>query len=540
MANTMTKTLLTIAVLALTAGCEFTQDNGTTVTSNTGNSVTTPPDFVVTPVAPTTPVSTGGDNTAQNLPPSVDYMEEGFLINDGATKTKDAAVQLHLITLNRNQMKIGTAQDCSDGSWEPYAEFETFTLPLANAMNTVSVQYMDYDNRTTTCYRQSILDDAQGPDILFSAYPAATLNEGSVANIVATVTDTLGTTKDVTCSLNQISKPCHDGRNEIAISQLPVGDYTFAVHAEDDLGNVSDKSVTWKVVSQYKTLEQSITINNYKKVDILIVIDNSGSMAFEQKSMASRTGHLLSVLSGLDYQIAVTTTDPRNITLGDGRFIPISGANGQYILDSSTPQAVAQTRLSNTLQRPETGSGTEESINAVYRVVQRYNSNDQNARSFFRQGAQFAVLVISDEDESANGVSNDPQNLLNLLQTSFQGQKMFSFNSIITVPGDTACKAGEGYAYGDRYAAFSKLTGGIIGSVCEMDYTPQVTQIAQNMRDLLKTMTLSCTPVSGQPITIKKDGVAMTSSYTVEGVNLKFATELDPGNYTVDYSCLKN
>lgn len=526
--------LMTMSVMV---GCELVESTGTTETS-VGTPVTVPPTFTVSP-DPNTSTSVPPEEEAQNTPTTPEYIEEGLVINGGALKTKDSQLQLELITLNRNLMKITTNQDCSGGAWEPWVASKSIATPALNTMNTVSVQYRDWDGMITRCYRATIIHDSMGPQILFSKYPAASLEEGATADIIANITDA-GTVKNATCSMNQLVQPCHGGENTVHITELPAGDYVFAVHAEDDLGNVSDKSVSWKVVSTTRKLTSNILVNNYKKVDILIVIDNSGSMEYEQKNMGQRTGKLLSVLAGLDYQIAVTTTDPRDIALGDGRFIPISGANGQTILDTTTPIDVAQTRLSATLQRPETGSGEEQAIYVTYRAVERYVANDAKARAFFREGAQFAVLVISDEDESADTAKNDSQNLLNLVSSTFKGQKMFSFHSIITKPGDTACKSTNGYAYGYRYSALSQLTGGVIGSVCESDYSVQVTGIAQGIRNLLKTLTLQCAPVAGKPIVLKKDGVVITPAFSMEGVNMKFTTELDPGNYSVDYSCLKN
>ncbi|MCX7979001.1 MAG: hypothetical protein N2578_08360, partial [Bdellovibrionaceae bacterium] len=288
-------------------------------------------------------------------------------------------------------------------------------------------------------------------------------------------------------------------------------------------------------------LLSDIRVNDYKKVDILIVIDNSGSMQYEQQSMASRVRNLMRVIRGLDYQIAVTTTDPRDIPLGDGRFIPIWGTQNQFIIDPSTPEEVAQERLGKTLQRPETGYGLEQPIRVVYRAIERSRDGRNPVHAqFFRQDAQFAVLVISDEDESDNTPKNDPENLIALVNNVFNGQKRFSFHSIITRPGDVACRSTHGAAYGERLARMSELTGGIIGSVCETDYGAQLSGIGEGIRNLLKTLTLQCQPLTQCPITIKRNGVVQSSlNFVVEGVNLRFATELEPGDYQVSYRCLR-
>ncbi|MFN8945812.1 MAG: hypothetical protein ACK5WZ_14440 [Pseudobdellovibrionaceae bacterium] len=85
----------------------------------------------------------------------------------------------------------------------------------------------------------------------------------------------------------------------------------------------------------------------------------------------------------------------------------------------------------------------------------------------------------------------------------------------------------------------SELTGGLIGDVCATDYASQVQDAAEGIRNLLKTLTLSCVPVTGKPITIQRDGTVITNTYILEGLNLKFTTELTPGNYQVNYTCLR-
>jgi hypothetical protein len=165
-----------------------------------------------------------------------------------------------------------------------------------------------------------------------------------------------------------------------------------------------------------------------------------------------------------------------------------------------------------------------------------------NSLNFFRPSAQFAVLVISDEDESANGPKNNPYNLLKLISTSFNGNKSFVFHSIITRPDDTTCKSTNGKTYGKNYAAFSNLTGGVIGDVCASDYTSQVESIAHGVRNTLKTLTLNCLPVidDTHKITVLKDGAAFTSmNSSLNGLNLVFDDVLPIGNYEITYSCVK-
>ncbi|MCB0369720.1 MAG: hypothetical protein KDD45_09840 [Bdellovibrionales bacterium] len=551
MENIMKKTgitLLSFLTLNLVS-CDFVQTTGVTETVASGSgsvdssSVQPPSDFTVSNDSGSAS-NQDGNSTLPPAPTQDPNYVEGFSINNDAERTASVDVTLQLRTLIPFQIKVGYENDCSDGSWASYMESLPWQLrDLNTTASTVTVRFKDWEGGLSPCYRRSIIHDNEGPDILFQKYPQASLEEGSAVDLSINVSDKLSKVTSVTCKLDAITtvieKNCYEGLNNINIPGLPRGHYVFTVTASDELNNTSTQEVSWDINSSVKNLTQELYVDDYKKVDVLFVIDNSGSMQYEQKSMASRTSQFISVLKGLDYQLAVTTTDPRDISLGDGRLIPIKGTNGRYIIDSSEDEATAQTELSNTLQRSETGSPYEQGIRAVYRALERYVLNDNHMRSFIRDNSQLAVVVISDEDESANTSMNDPQSVLNLISDTWNTQKRFSFHSIITKPGDTACRSTYGATYGERYKAFSNLTGGIIGSVCEMDYAEQVKGIANGIRNLLKTITLQCEPVSGYPIKIYKEGALIQPTYTVEGVNLKFDTELDPGKYSVDYTCLK-
>lgn len=545
------KTLLIATCLSL-SGCLFSEDKGTV---EVGTPVSGEADFtVVTPPGDTnTGNNDGGTTPDPDIPPSgnegtqTTEPEFTFIINNGAPYTMIDSVQLQFATIftSFRYMKVSPNDSCTGGTFEPFASEKTVSDFTKNSNVSYSVIYRDVDGIQTNCFTDSIIHDNKGPDIMFTKYPMQTLEQGQTGEIQFSVTD-VSPIAEVKCKLNSIERNCLAGNNLVMLTQMPEGSYTFTVDAKDIHGYASTKSVQWDVVSRAKFLSQNVLIKEDKKVDILIVIDNSGSMAFEQKNMADRVRNMLAILRGFDYRIAVTTTDP-NVTktsngykyYGDGELIPIYGQNGALWVESTLDEQIAQNALGRTLQRPETGSGSEQGIRSTYRFVERATTAGGAFSHFFRDGANFATLVITDEDESANTDKNDPEKLLALISSKFANQKAYSFHSIITRPDDVACFNGEGASYGHRYKKMSDLTGGVIGSVCEADYAAQVQGVATSIRDLIKQFTLTCAPLPEYPITITKDGVAFTASYTVEGVNLKFNDALTAGNYKIDYACLK-
>lgn len=503
-------------------------------------------DFIVQP-----PPSDGGQEaqgpndqtpTTPEDDPGVPQIIRGLYINNDAQVTGSRTLEIRYEPpFSSGYLKLSEDAFCGSGEWRDFVETESVTVQSADAVVTLSAQFRDFDGRTSRCYSRSIKIDDAGPEIIFSQYPASSVEEGSTVEIVYSVTDLLSDVKSVTCEFAGVQKPCLAGTATVQFPSMIAGDYVFKISAEDIFGNRSSKSIGFKVTSLYKQMAQEVKVNQYNKVDILFVMDNSGSMAYEQRSMANRVRNFIDVIRGLDWQIGITTTDPRNTTLGDGRLVPMKSLSSTYLLNSSMEENLVRDVLSSTLQRTETGSGSEQGIYTTYRALERSVANDGNNSGLIREGAQLAVVLISDEDESANGAKNDPSNLINYIQQTFQGSKALSFHSIITRPDDTACKSTYGATYGFRYQSISNLTGGVIGDVCALDYAAQVQGIAEGVRKTLKTFSLACEPVQDgvRKIEITKDGAPFTEAFTVAGVNVSFTDMLPEGNYDVKYTCLR-
>lgn len=294
---------------------------------------------------------------------------------------------------------------------------------------------------------------------------------------------------------------------------------------------------------------QNFTIdeNNNNKVDILIVIDNSESMAYEQQSMAKRMKDFIDIISPLDWQIGLTTTDPGDYYFPsegtNGTLLPLKGKSGEYILKPKHGND-AQAILGNTIQRKEFGSGEEQGIYTTYRAIERSFNAKSNNSKLFRPDADLATIVISDEDETYSDTKNKPEELLKLVKKSWP-QKNFTFHSIITRPGDNSCHSDPDHSYGYTYDKMSRLTGfgttggSIIGSVCEKDYANQLKGIGQSVGEMTKVWELTCDPVGYEKnIQIKKDDQVVSVSYRLEKNKIILEQKIPAGQYTVHYQCV--
>lgn len=285
-------------------------------------------------------------------------------------------------------------------------------------------------------------------------------------------------------------------------------------------------------------------------VDILFVDDNSGSMSQEQRKMAERFPTFLQTLDarGLDYRIAITTTDvsstfsstPAGIknppsqwngngAYQDGKLLEFS--SGLKFLTRDTPSKYDL--FTQTIQRKETldcensnyqscPSGDERGIFAANLTLDR----EAKMPEFIRPTAHLAIIVLSDEDErgmsDARSAENDndrsvmamyplesydlPETLISRFKQQFPS-KTLSVHSIIVKPNEPgkAClraqtgQSGNPFIRGTEGYSYEKLsnrTGGVVGSICESDYGAQLQQIGYSLASEVTSLPFSCRPIN--------------------------------------------
>lgn len=387
----------------------------------------------------------------------------------------------------------------------------------------------------------------QPPFIKLSLASTNTYLKGDDTKLFLEVRDAGDGVQNLFCRINGVVTPCVIGTNTLVFPKQAIGIYKFEASATNTIGVPASESISWTVNQKFLDVNQAVEIKSNNKVDILIVDDNSASMEYEQQSMAKRMSTFLTQLNGLDWRIAITTTDPYHNVWGDGRLLPMKGLTNQYMITSSTPAQTAQKVLGDTIQRSETGNSSEQGIYATFRAVERSLATTDNVnKQFFRGDANFATIVISDEDESAKNYRNIPENLLSYVKTTW-ASKIFAFHSIITKPGDTKCQTTYGATFGTIYQKMSLLTGAgtvggaIVGSVCEVDYGTQLKGIGDSVQQMQKIMNLQCEPVGSvdSAVVVKLNGANYTAPYQVQGLKLVFASNLPKGQYELSYRCIQ-
>ena len=230
------------------------------------------------------------------------------------------------------------------------------------------------------------------------------------------------------------------------------------------------------------------------KIDVLWVIDNSGSMKASQQALADNFSRFIEKFNAkkYDYRLAVTTTDayrvlfkgaPTFAQFRDGT--DLTSHTGVRIVTPDTANLVP-TFMTNVLQGTN-GVGDERAFQS-FREALKSPLNAEHG--FPRPDAFLAVIIVSDEDDFSHDTSQfrDGQydyaglhtvqsyvDYLDGVMGANDGNRSTKYNVNTIGVLDADCKAilesGENAKtglkkIGKRYIELSEKTNGVVGDIC--------------------------------------------------------------------------
>jgi hypothetical protein len=235
------------------------------------------------------------------------------------------------------------------------------------------------------------------------------------------------------------------------------------------------------------------------KVDILWVMDDSGSMGDEQDALAFNFNAFITdfISRDVDFQMAVTTTDGRNNKTG--RMIGDTDQLNAAAAKANRAKFIQD--FSDTIKVGTRGSGQEMGLKTSGDFLSRY-------QSWMRQDAFLVVVYVSDEqDQSPESVANYVQ----MLQGLKAQAGMVKAYSIITQEID---RSKQWETIGTRYAEVSQATGGEVADI-HQDFYTTLTNFGFKILELIDSFPLSGVPV-GSDISITMNGVELASGWTYD------------------------
>lgn len=215
--------------------------------------------------------------------------------------------------------------------------------------------------------------------------------------------------------------------------------------------------------------------------DILLVVDNSCSMADDQARAAAQIPALFGIVAtdGLDWRMAFTTTDlDGNYAGSRGSLVELRGARW---IDTTTPDPEAA--FGAFVNLGTTGSSTEQGLGAAHQALEPAVAPDPDFR---RPDASLHVLVLSDEPDLTRGIV--PADFTTWYAAMVDSPEKESFSAF----ADPA----SGVRYADQAGAFA----GVTQNLRDADWSAAIDDLAEIVLVVDSHLALSVAP---DPATIE-------------------------------------
>ena len=225
-----------------------------------------------------------------------------------------------------------------------------------------------------------------------------------------------------------------------------------------------------------------------QKVDVLWVVDNSGSMQNEQQALGIYFKNFIEnfIDEKDDFKMAITTTDGRPEFVG--KMVPgsITKLNSDAAQANSAKFKADFNKMINVGIK---GSGKEMGLAAVDAFIKNYG------KTFLRKDAYLAVIIVSDEEDQS---PNSPEFYIKNLKAIKANPGLVKVYSIVDtkLSNNGHSTLSTGYK---RYGKASKATSGGVYDI-QKDFDTILEGIGKNLKSLLHSFALSN---DAQPATIK-------------------------------------
>ncbi|MCB9639647.1 MAG: choice-of-anchor D domain-containing protein [Myxococcales bacterium] len=271
------------------------------------------------------------------------------------------------------------------------------------------------------------------------------------------------------------------------------------------------------------TAEQTDTFQQLNKpeIDLLLVVDDSGSMSDKQTNLANNLGTFMNWAAQLnaDYHIGVTTTDTTKANAGCLRGTPT-------FVTSATPNPTGT--FANNVRVGTTGSATEKGLDASWQFFQSGKLSGCN-QGFYRKDAALSLIYISDEEDNSAQSTTFYVNFLRNLKGVKDTSKIRA-SAIVGEPNRTCAAV---FSAGVRYWDVATQLGGLKISLCDANWGNSLTQLGALTFGYRSQFFLS-RPANPATIKVEVDGapVAQNASsgwtYDAASNSINFASSAIP------------
>ncbi len=264
---------------------------------------------------------------------------------------------------------------------------------------------------------------------------------------------------------------------------------------------------------EFKTENFAQSANPSGLLDVLLVVDNSGSMDAEQANLSNKLAPLLSYVKDSDWKIGVVTTDPSDGCL---RGLVRKG------------EVNAAQKFAAAVNAGVQGSGNERGI---LQAVNGLKGECNQGGSWLRSNSTVAVLIVSDEDNCSlkgKDCPNESYAKSDYLVDYLRSIRRVGVNArtygLIWHPTTTQSACNTALNQGSIYAEAIEKTAGTWGSICDADYSRTLSAISYDLSVILKTQfALQFEPYMAS-LKVYVNNQLQSSGYKLSGNVLEFTT----------------
>lgn len=293
-----------------------------------------------------------------------------------------------------------------------------------------------------------------------------------------------------------------------------------------DQENAASNEATISLDFSRKTNEAEVTFTQNEKkdakgVDIVWVVDNSGSMRDEQENLKSNfqsfiNNFLVDGKARFDFKMGVATTDEHDPSHGaDGKLERDVSGN---LIDLSASKAESdfstfKSDFEKTVLVGTSGSGDEKALKSLDIIY-------QNEPGWFGGDDRLMVAIIL-TDEQDWSFSKDPLEWAAHFKSLKNDPNMVKIFPIVRLSQDN----------GDRYKRLAEATGGLRYSIDD-PFTDVLNQISTTVAtQLLSTFSINpAHEVSAIEVTVNGVVAKAGSEYTLENNNIVFVNPPEAGS----------
>jgi len=251
------------------------------------------------------------------------------------------------------------------------------------------------------------------------------------------------------------------------------------------------------------------------QVDVLFVVDNSGSMGDDQVLLTDSFPAFMNFFLGLeevDYHVGVVSTDMYASDM-QGQLREVEGRRW---IDPTVFDPIPMFEMMALMGT--NGSGDEMGRAAAHAALDTHR-NGWN-KGFYRDSALLSVIVISDEDDWSYLLPYSEQEFIDFFLGLKYEPNMAFFNTLVGPEPDGCATADAGFAY----HTVREAVGGINWSICDGQWDELLELLAMQAAGMKQEFFLTEVPVVS---------TLDVRAIEIDGTERSFALDVD---YTYDKS----